>query len=92
MLPSVIGGATEPDAPSLLTQQEAGASKPGFWDDLCRMLGYAVPEPGSRSPRPWAHITCDGTVANIEAIWSARNARFYALAVRAALSTTTRRP
>jgi hypothetical protein len=36
--------------------------------------------------RPWGHITCDGTVANIEAIWSARNLRFYPIAIRAALN------
>lgn len=35
--------------------------------------------------RPWGHITCDGTVANIEAIWSARNLKFYPLALKAAI-------
>ena len=35
--------------------------------------------------RPWGHITCDGTVANIEAIWSASNLKFFPLALRAAL-------
>ena len=55
-------------------------------EDLCRMLGYEFPpdeKPGS--VRPWGHITCDGSVANIEAMWAARNAKFFALAVSAAL-------
>ncbi|WP_296710367.1 pyridoxal-dependent decarboxylase [Rhodoblastus sp.] len=56
-------------------------------DDLCRMLGYVIPKDGA-GIRPWGHITCDGTVANIEAIWSARNLRFYPLAVKAAITDT----
>ena len=34
---------------------------------------------------PWGHITCDGSVANIEGLWAARNAKFFALALREAL-------
>jgi glutamate/tyrosine decarboxylase-like PLP-dependent enzyme len=58
-------------------------------DDLCRMLGYTVPDDGAGTkgtPRPWGHVTCGGTVANIEAIWSARNLKFYPLSLRAALN------
>src|SRR5262249_12695988 len=58
-------------------------------NDLCRMMGYAIPKDGA-GIRPWGHITCDGTVANIEAIWSARNLRFYPLAVKAAIMDTAR--
>jgi glutamate/tyrosine decarboxylase-like PLP-dependent enzyme len=57
-------------------------------DDLCRMLGYTIPDEAAIEKgaiRPWGHITCDGTVANIEAIWSARNLKFYPLALQAAL-------
>jgi glutamate/tyrosine decarboxylase-like PLP-dependent enzyme len=57
-------------------------------DDLCRMLGYTIPEPTEverGAVRPWGHITADGTIANIEAIWSARNLKFYAPALQAAL-------
>jgi glutamate/tyrosine decarboxylase-like PLP-dependent enzyme len=57
-------------------------------DDLCRMLGYTIPDEAASEKgaiRPWGHITCDGTVANIEAIWSARNLKFYPLALQAAL-------
>lgn len=59
-------------------------------DDLCRMLGYKVPSLDRHVPEgtapPWGHITCDGTVANIEAVWSARNLKFYPIALRAALA------
>ncbi|WP_200953444.1 pyridoxal-dependent decarboxylase [Ensifer sp. Root558] len=52
-------------------------------DDICRMLGYELSNPAV--PRPWGHITCDGTVANIEAVWAARNVKLYPLGVQAAL-------
>ena len=41
-------------------------------NDLCRMLGYYVPPhwpPPAGTIVPWGHITCDGSVANIEALW-----------------------
>lgn len=59
-------------------------------DDLCRMLGYPVPDDGAADKgtlRPWGHITCGGTVANIEAIWSSRNLKFYPLSLREALKS-----
>lgn len=59
-------------------------------DDLCRMLGYTIPDEDQRragARRPWGHITCDGTVANIEALWSARNLKFYPAALKRALAT-----
>lgn len=61
-------------------------------DDLCRMLGYQLPQ--SEAPgevvRPWGHVTCDGTVANIEAIWSARNLKLYPLALKEAIARDDR--
>ena len=58
-------------------------------NDLCRMLGYAVPKPGQPAkpgkPVPWGHITSGGTVANIEALWAARNLKFAAIAIRRAI-------
>ena len=57
-------------------------------DDLCKMLGYSIPsveEVERGAVRPWGHITCDGTVANIEALWSARNLKFFPLSLRAAI-------
>ena len=50
-------------------------------DELCTMVGMVKGD----NTEPWAHITCDGSVANIEAIWAARNTRLYPLAVYAAL-------
>jgi len=50
-------------------------------EDICRMLGYRFDDP----IKPWGHLTCDGTVANIEALWSARNAKFYPCAIHAAV-------
>lgn len=54
-------------------------------EDLCRMLGYRFPEQGDTFPRPWGHITCDGSVANIEAMWSARNLRYYPISIARAI-------
>lgn len=63
-------------------------------DDICRMLGFKVPgldrEVPAGTPPPWGHITCDGTVANIEAVWAARNLKFYPLALGAALERDER--
>jgi len=54
--------------------------------DILEMLGYkAPPAPGggheARSEFGWAHVTSGGTVANIEALWAARNAAYFPLAV-----------
>ena len=58
-------------------------------NDLCRMLGYRVPsdgkEPAPGQVAPWGHITSGGTVANIEALWAARNLKFAAVGLRAAI-------
>ncbi|HZQ44649.1 MAG TPA: hypothetical protein VFA99_15455 [Acidobacteriaceae bacterium] len=57
-------------------------------DDLCRMLGLAPTANEGRHDRrirPWGHITADGTLANIEAIWAARNLKYYPLSIRQAL-------
>lgn len=52
------------------------------------MLGYKVPDAAALAEGtipPWGHITCGGTVANIEAVWSARNLKFYPIAFQQAL-------
>jgi glutamate/tyrosine decarboxylase-like PLP-dependent enzyme len=57
-------------------------------DDLCQMFGYGIPDEDALAKgavRPWGHITSGGTVANIEAIWSARNLKLYPIALREAL-------
>ncbi|MGB3314336.1 MAG: pyridoxal-dependent decarboxylase [Albidovulum sp.] len=45
--------------------------------DLCEMLGYNM----AATPEPWGHITCDGSVANIESMWAARNLKYQAVAL-----------
>jgi glutamate/tyrosine decarboxylase-like PLP-dependent enzyme len=57
--------------------------------DILKMLGYiAPPAPGdhrqTRKEFGWAHITSGGTVANIEALWVARNIRYFPIAVKRA--------
>ena len=57
-------------------------------NDLCRMLGYTIA--GDPTVQPggivsWGHITSGGTVANIEALWAARNLKFAGVALRAAI-------
>jgi len=51
--------------------------------DLCHMVGWNTED----SPiNAWAHITSDGSIANIEALWSAREVKFLPFAVRTALT------
>ena len=45
--------------------------------DILRMLGFEAP-PGNAFG--WAHISSGGTVANLEALWVARNVRYFPLA------------
>ncbi|KAI1360161.1 pyridoxal-dependent decarboxylase domain protein [Xylaria arbuscula] len=50
--------------------------------ELCQMLGYNNPDENSA---PWGHITCDGSVANLEAIWATRNLKFYPFSLKLAI-------
>ena len=63
-------------------------------NELCKMLGYSVHPIGMKAGEfkiaddqitGWGHITCDGSVANLEGLWMARNLKFYPVSVRAAL-------
>lgn len=36
---------------------------------LCQLFGYNLDENNKTEPLAWGHITCDGTVANLESIW-----------------------
>ena len=49
--------------------------------ELCTMLGYKV----DCTPEPWGHITCDGSVANTESMWAARNLKYQAVALARAI-------
>lgn len=37
-------------------------------EQLCELFGYNIEE-GNEAPTGWGHVTCDGTVANLESIW-----------------------
>jgi tyrosine decarboxylase len=53
--------------------------------DILKMLGYAPPPPegvATKEEFGWAHVTGGGTVANLEALWLAREVRYFPLAVR----------
>ena len=50
-------------------------------EDLCHMLGYHATD-----PQPWGHLTCGGSTANIEALWAARNLKFYPFSFRQGLT------
>jgi glutamate/tyrosine decarboxylase-like PLP-dependent enzyme len=55
-------------------------------DDLCKMLGFVVTDSNDENViLPWGHITCDGSVANLEAMWAARNLKYYPISVAFAL-------
>jgi glutamate/tyrosine decarboxylase-like PLP-dependent enzyme len=61
--------------------------------DLCTMLGYTVPPvsgAASSAITPWGHITCDGSVANIESMWAARNLKYFPVALAAAIDNDSR--
>ncbi len=57
---------------------------------ILEMLGYLPPPPPDAHHREtkkefgWAHVTSGGTVATIEALWVARNVRYFPLAAREA--------
>ena len=36
---------------------------------LCRLFGYNTDAENKEMPTSWGHITCDGTIANLESIW-----------------------
>lgn len=64
-------------------------------NDLCEMLGYntqpiktnniSKKDVNTNQIVSWGHITCDGSVANSEGLWMARNVKFYALAAALAI-------
>ena len=56
--------------------------------DLCEMVGFPVPtaqQQADGAPLPWGHITCGGSVANIESMWAARNLTYLPPALAAAI-------
>ncbi|CCO32116.1 L-2,4-diaminobutyrate decarboxylase Short=DABA decarboxylase [Rhizoctonia solani AG-1 IB] len=68
--------ATEASPLTSVMEREVGLQ-------LCEMLGYDVSI--TDNSRPWGHITCGGSIANLESIWAARNLKFYPLSLACAL-------
>ena len=54
-------------------------------DDLCQLFGFNTDPTNHELPVAWGHITCDGSVANLESMWVARNLKFYPLSIRSAM-------
>ncbi|CAE6445316.1 unnamed protein product, partial [Rhizoctonia solani] len=50
---------------------------------LCQMLGYNISD--VESSKPWGHIVCGGSVANLESMWAARNMKFYPVSLACAM-------
>lgn len=48
--------------------------------DLAKMVGFGATS--EELDRTWGHITCGGTLANLESIWVAKALRFLPIAVR----------
>ncbi|KAK1241162.1 hypothetical protein MKX08_001136 [Trichoderma sp. CBMAI-0020] len=92
-LPSIVGyiaamlynqNNAAPEGGPVTTKWEMEAGR-----DLCLMLGYQVSEgnahPDPKNPGAWGHITCGGSVANLEGMWAMRNLKFYPLSLRLAM-------
>lgn len=53
--------------------------------DLCKMFGFNVDPDKQDQPVAWGHITCDGSVANLESMWVARNLKYYPFSIHSAM-------
>ena len=51
-------------------------------DQISDMIGFDR----NKDYEPWGHITCGGSIANIEAMWSSRNLKFYPLSLQATVN------
>lgn len=47
---------------TMIAEIEAG-------EQLCEMFGYDLNPKDKDAPKGWGHITCGGTVANLESVW-----------------------
>jgi glutamate/tyrosine decarboxylase-like PLP-dependent enzyme len=60
--------------------------------NLCRMVGYdgfkdlSNDKKENQSYQSWGHLCSGGTSANIEALWLARNLKYYPLSIKLAIS------
>ncbi|KAK1148172.1 hypothetical protein N8T08_010816 [Aspergillus melleus] len=70
-----------PEVSPLTTAVEAEVGS-----QFCRLFGYNVGNGNDGKVPGWGHVTCDGTVANIEAMWVARNLKYYPLTLWLAIT------
>lgn len=70
--------AAEASPVTTLLEIEVGKS-------LSQMLGFNINPDNQSHPVAWGHITCDGSVANGESMWAARNLKFLPVAMMAAI-------
>ncbi|CAM3766331.1 histidine decarboxylase [Vibrio aerogenes CECT 7868] len=58
-------------------------------NDIAQMAGFSIrpltEENDDDQLHAWSHITCDGTVANIESVWAARELKYMPLGIKYAL-------
>ncbi|KAG8978320.1 hypothetical protein FRB93_011132 [Tulasnella sp. JGI-2019a] len=52
--------------------------------ELCKLVGFSTGNVDI-NPHGWGHITCGGSVANLESMWAARNLKFYPFSLRMAM-------
>ncbi|KAL3465417.1 pyridoxal-dependent decarboxylase conserved domain protein [Aspergillus heterothallicus] len=55
-------------------------------EQLCELLGFNNQKGVLDLPRGWGHVTCGGSVSNLESIWTARNLKFYPLSLHQAIT------
>lgn len=65
MLYNLNNVAYESSEPTSIMEKEVG-------EDFCKLMGYE---------KGWGHICADGSIANFEAVWYARNLKSLALAI-----------
>ncbi|MCK9235116.1 MAG: pyridoxal-dependent decarboxylase [Acholeplasmataceae bacterium] len=86
MLPSIIGYfSTMLYNPNNVVGEVSTATtrmELEFIDSLCKMVGYGPCTMSGKNA--WGHLCSGGTVANIEALWVARNLKYYPLSVKLA--------
>ncbi|KAI9038294.1 pyridoxal phosphate-dependent decarboxylase family protein [Aspergillus affinis] len=70
-----------PEVSPLTTAVEAEVES-----QFCQLFGYNVGNGDDGKVPGWGHVTCDGTVANIEAMWVARNLKYYPLTLWLAIT------
>jgi len=87
LLPAIIGYfATMIDNPNNVVVESSPPSshlEVEAIDQLLEMVGF---QPRRNRPAgsvaSWGHFTCGGTIANIDALWVARNVKYFPLALR----------